>query len=172
MPTLLSHLSNILDIPVSFSDIIVNESRNKLVGTYMIVNKKLYHVTRFDHNALECYDARDGFNFSGGDIYSLEYYLPESGCYFIGGTYKYLQKISKRQWKKSFSWSYYTLSNRTGETDVFRLFEQSPVSMYMIDNYVFYRTLHLATKDKKGKFTLHVPSMKYELDNFLKRKEE
>lgn len=167
--SVLDHFSTLLEIPAGHGDLIWSEVKNKIVGTYIIINGKLMFLSRVDRTGIEVSTSEDHIIMEGHKIDSIQYYLPDSGCYKFRGEYEYLQKVAKRQWKKSFSWSYYAMSNRRSEEDVFELFGQSPVSMFKRGNLIFYNRLQVASLKQGEEPTITVPDFRTEVYEFLNK---
>ena len=87
------------------------EAKKKLSKTYMILNGKVAFISEFSigHNQVVVYD-----NFTAkSDIVTVETlktFLPEAGLYQLkNGNLYLLLKIPKRQWLKSFSYTFYKM---------------------------------------------------------------
>lgn len=138
---LLRLLANVLDYsPSSFtSDQILSEARNKLTGTYMFLNNTLVCIHEINTTSI-IYTNMDGDSHTKrqDEIESLRVFLPECGVYLYNRLPFLLTKKSKKQWRKSFCWSYY-IGGGIDNTAAYHIANQNPISdVYRYNNLIMY----------------------------------
>lgn len=116
-------LVDLLDLPRSYA---FKEANSKLSQTYMFVNKELVFIHNIEETYLEVITKEGSEN--GGEtsmiradkVESLEPWLPKTGVYTSKSTGEaiFLYRRPVRQWKRSFSHSFYTVSGNTKIWDI------------------------------------------------------
>lgn len=170
MATIANIFANLLSLPITMSDLAISETKNKLGDTVIMMNNELVTLQRVNRDYIEVIRRgdRETTAFMAQQIHSLDFFLPESGVYLINGRYSYLQKVAKRQWKKSFTWDIYTLSHTDSADDVHQLYGQTPITMYQDHNrWIWYNDLKVARVNSNGSYELINPHFKFEVEEFL-----
>lgn len=169
MSSIIDHLSAFMELPRSQGDLVLNESRSKLTDTFIVINDRPMFLNKVNVDYLEVHRSMDdrAEAMGGNDIKTLAFFLPESGCYMVNGNYEYLQKIAKRQWKRSFSWEYYSLSNSYSANDALQLFNQKPVSMFVRNGALWYNNLKIAEFEEGRPPEILFPEFANEVNAYL-----
>jgi hypothetical protein len=162
----IEHFKTLLQIPDA--SIALNEARAKLRDTIMRIDGHLMSVATMDFGTLVVHDKDgNGYDLSGDDIKTLEFFLPESGVYFIKDTPIALVKIPKRQWKKSFNWSFYEASKTF---NICELDESKCHEIYLHKGTVYYLTTPIGKyQARTDKFICLNSVFENELNTFIKR---
>lgn len=122
MKSIIDHFRKILDFPEGngWDGLIIEETKSKFNHTFMELNSEIKYIKRITLDGVlyrlegdgDNDDSEDdsGYGFIGVEsIDTLSPVLPETGVYHFkkGGSPIFLEKFPRRQWKKSFSWSFY-----------------------------------------------------------------
>lgn len=144
--SILQHLCKLMALPPYIA---VGEAKSKLQDTYLNINGELTYIEQISDTKILTLPENCGGDtktLRDKDVSSIEFYLPTSGIYMIDGTPVHLWKIPKRQWRKSFSWSYYTTSHSS--IDAHKLFRAKRMEIYRSgDNLIYYDILIGKFKD-------------------------
>jgi hypothetical protein len=105
MTTLKQFIQEIMDLPQP-----KEEAEKKLVGTYMIVNGTPELIKGFDYVQNTVITNNKIIK-----VKTIAPWLPESGLYITKkGDPWYITKVPKRQWLKSFAFSFYEIQDLSG----------------------------------------------------------
>jgi hypothetical protein len=128
------------DIGKAYHEAVAN---NKLRGTFMIVNNVLAYIKDFDvgGNTVSCSVKPDGPTMDLV-VNSLELYLPETGVYAIGKQPTMLWRVPHKQWRKSFSWDFYSATGISNSTcsDVYKFFGLQAQKIIEHNNKIYFYT--------------------------------
>lgn len=115
-----------------------DEVRKKLANTFLVMGKTLVYASEINDLGISCsYLAEDGDKKTIGvafdSIKNIAPYLPDTGIYETKAGVNFLEKLPRKQWKKSFSWDFYTY-HFIDDNDTNEIFEL-PFLMYNSKNY-------------------------------------
>lgn len=129
-----------MDLPPNLA---ISEGKSKFQDTYMYLNGKLTYIEQISEERIVTIPNQgDHTSVRGRDIDSIDVWLPLTGIYMIRGNPVHLWKIPKRQWKKSFSWNYYTSNH--GTVDVYALNSAVRMELFRFKNNLMYYDLIIA----------------------------
>lgn len=143
MTKLQQELCRIFDFDEDHWEIAYNEaqSKQKLIGTWCVINGKLGYVSGLDplENKIKVefplIDDKSWVNCESFDVF-----LPESGLYVLDGACASLEKVPLKQWKKSFSldvFKYSFIKHHNIYKEVYFLFKAKQVPFYFGNGKVY-----------------------------------
>lgn len=99
-------LEKLLDLP---KNMVLQEASSKLKDTFLFVNGELRYARVFGEAGILVQDSRTEYTLTSKSIESIEVWLPKTGVYFNKEKTQpvFLQRRPVRQWRKSFSTSFY-----------------------------------------------------------------
>jgi len=103
------HLSRIMDLPYPHCN---KEASKKLSDTWCVVNGELVLVSDITDDSILIVKPpkmTTTFTLTDEDVKSFEVWLPQSGVYLVDNIPIFVMKKPFRQWRKSFSLSFYTV---------------------------------------------------------------
>lgn len=159
--TIAAHFCKLMDLPPHLA---ISEAKGKYQDTFMYVNGKLTYVEQIsDEKMVVIYNGDDGEHsvLRSNHIESLDVWLPLTGIYMIHGSPVHLWKIPKRQWKKSFSWNYYTTNH--GTVDVYLLHDAIRMELFRMRDYLIYYDLVIA-EFKDNEIVPTIPEFSREIE--------
>lgn len=115
---LLKCYSQLLDLPIPYA---VKEIGQKFSSTYMILNGELVYITEALQECVLISGKKGGRPYSNtiseDEVLSLEVWLPKSGVYYKKDSCipVLIYRRPIRQWRKSFSYGFYTTFFLGGE---------------------------------------------------------
>lgn len=77
----------------------VKEASRKFVGTWCVINGELNLIQDITPEGI----LTNNTNFEPEDIETIETWMPETGIYESEKSYYFLNRLPKKQWKKSFA---------------------------------------------------------------------
>jgi len=113
-----------------------DEIRKKLANTFLILGKTLVYINEVTELGMHTSFPKNGskqiYSLSFDQITNIEPFLPDTGMYETGEGLLFLEKLPRKQWKKSFSWDFYTyyFLNDEGQN-----MNDLPFSIYKSTNY-------------------------------------
>lgn len=103
-------LSLLLDLPLGLA---VKEANAKLSETIILINNELVYIDNFEEDRIYYRDREgEGQVIKAINIQSLDFWLPDTGIYSNRNNINqkiFLQRQPRRQWKRSFSGSFYSV---------------------------------------------------------------
>jgi len=147
-----------MELPYPLS---LQEAQKKLHDTYLVVNDVLVYVKEISETSIRGFDNTYQDKLYVGDaVNSINAFLPDSGVYEVPKCgIIFLTKIPRKQWKKSFSTDFYSISGENAGDAIFKIYScnLSPVNFYISKNHLWYlkkkigdvvaQTIHLKDDD-------------------------
>lgn len=169
---LLSCLCDVLDLPAAWAS---KEAESKLSETIMFVNGKLTPVLQVNGDGLvyvvdEDLGTREVLH--DRDVTSLKVWLPESGIYYDSKTGEpvYLIRKPLRQWKRSFSLSFYDVVFPFGKKFPITRVNPELYSDFWVDKnkYIWYMTSQVGYIKNSKSYVCTNPVFQQELYDWMK----
>jgi hypothetical protein len=149
-------LSQCMDLPLQQ---VLHEAQKKLIGTFCVVDGKLMHIQEITEDYIQGYVHLEGKHNQLKlieDPKEINFWLPDAGIYQFKNNFVWLKKLPKKQWKKSFSWDFYTVESKS-YTSQFNEFaytifkeQQLPCDFYVTGSKIFYLNRQIGTVTPSG----------------------
>lgn len=164
-------LSKLLDLPSP-----INEANKKLTNTYCIVNGELVYIEEVTAEGLLVKIGDNIISIKDKEVFSFEVWLPETGMYLDKyNSYIEVVKHPRRQWRKSFSLSFYSINVLVHRLEIsidktrtpINLFEAKKVNdVWKDEGNIYYCSTTIASC-LKGKITVINNLFEQEIKEFI-----
>ena len=131
-------LAQVMDLPVSLA---IQEAQNKLHETTVLINGELHFIYDVTSKYIACVNKPLSESFCLEEVDSLEVWIPETGVYFTKDTATpvFFQRKPNRQWKKSFSPTFYNITSLNGnDYSVLKIDPNSRKTIWVDSNKVIW----------------------------------
>lgn len=134
--------ANILELPTHK---LLDEPRHKFENTWMILNGELKYIEQIQSDYL-IVSGSDFISrqYDDADVVSLAPWIPERGMYDLGYGAINLYRLTEKQWKKSFAWSWFAYTNLgpksiESQNAPYEIFGKTPKQFIKIKNSFYFR---------------------------------